>query len=128
MYVESYVLLEKIPQEVFTELQLKRKQMPEMNLYNRHQGMIIMFFVPQQMQLFDMCGSMRPNTFLKHVFCYFKEPTVLLERVVPGETLAHFQRKPMHFASCSKDVGNRGMMLFYFAQLTLDTLMTLLAY
>lgn len=71
MYVESYVLLEKIPQEVFTELQLKRKQMPEMNLYNRHQGMIIMFFVPQQMQLFDMCGSMRPNTFLKHVFLLF---------------------------------------------------------
>ncbi|XP_056623020.1 mis18-binding protein 1 isoform X2 [Triplophysa dalaica] len=64
---------EKLPQEFFTELQLKRKQMPEMNLYNRRQ-----------------------------------EPTVLLDRVVPGETLAHLQRKPMHFASCSKDVGNRG--------------------
>ncbi|KAA0711213.1 Mis18-binding protein 1 [Triplophysa tibetana] len=73
-FSESYVLLEKMPKEVFTELQLKRKkQMPEMNLYNRHQ-----------------------------------EPTVLLERVVPDETLAQLQRKPMHFASGSKDVRNGG--------------------
>ncbi|KAI7804630.1 putative mis18-binding protein 1, partial [Triplophysa rosa] len=36
-FSEAYVLLEKKPQEVFTELQSKRKQMPEMNLYNRHQ-------------------------------------------------------------------------------------------
>lgn len=70
---ESYVLLEKMPQDVFTELQPKRKPMPEMNLYNRHQ-----------------------------------QPTVLLERVIPDEMLAQLQQKPIHFASGSKDVRNRG--------------------
>lgn len=70
---ESYVLLEKMPKEVFA----KQRQMPEMSLYNRQQ-----------------------------------QPTVLLERIVPEETLTLLHRKPMHFVSGSKDIKTGGCVVF----------------
>nr|XP_055028535.1 mis18-binding protein 1 isoform X1 [Misgurnus anguillicaudatus] len=41
-----------------------------------------------------------------------QQPSVLLERIVPEETLALFHRKPIHFVSGSKDIKTGGCVVF----------------
>ncbi|KAL1257929.1 hypothetical protein QQF64_011173 [Cirrhinus molitorella] len=74
-FIEPYVLLENIPEEMLSKMKARRKQMPE-NLFNRS-----------------------------------KQPCVLLDKVVPDEALAQFQRKPPTYISSSKD-RNRGGVVF----------------
>ncbi|XP_016354000.1 mis18-binding protein 1 [Sinocyclocheilus anshuiensis] len=70
-FIEPYVLLENIPEEMLSEMKARQKQMPE-DLSKRN-----------------------------------RQPPVLLDKVVPDETLAQLPRKPITYVSSSKD-RNRG--------------------
>ncbi|XP_016123759.1 mis18-binding protein 1-like [Sinocyclocheilus grahami] len=75
-FIEPYVLLEKIPGEMLSEMKERRKQMTE-NLYNRN-----------------------------------LQPHVLLNKMVPDEMLAQLQRKPITYVTGSKDIRNKGGVVF----------------
>ncbi|XP_067311280.1 mis18-binding protein 1 [Pseudorasbora parva] len=70
-FIEPFVLLEKVPGEIFSKMKTRREQMPE-SLYNRT-----------------------------------RQTCVLLDKVVPDETLAQLQQKPVNYLS-----GNRGGCVF----------------
>lgn len=94
--------------EMFSEMKARRKQMPE-TLYNRNRRMIIYLSNCCSLTFQHSLYSVRLISFIKSVvFLFSQEPCVLLGKIVPDETLAHLQQKPISYLS-----GNRGIM-FYF--------------
>ncbi|XP_073683360.1 mis18-binding protein 1 [Garra rufa] len=103
-FIEPYVLLENISEEMLSEMKASRKQMPENR--NRQPCVLLEKVVPDE----SLAQLRKPITYVSSSKDRNREPCVLLEKVVSDETLAQLQRKPITYVSSSKDRNGGGVV------------------